>query len=161
MTEKPTPSPPAGEQPRQTPEEPSQQAELPPVTAERNQDYHCTEDGSLARILDPVSEREQIFSAKEVDAPAVISARPKPGYTREARSNGIQGVVILRVVLSSAGKISRVRVMRRLPFGLTENAIRSACKIEFKPARKYSQPVSQWLPLEYAFRLADSSIFGP
>jgi len=55
----------------------------------------------------------------------------------------------------------RVRVVRGLPGGLTENGIKAACKIEFKPALKAGQPVSQWLNVEYVFRLADSSIFKP
>jgi hypothetical protein len=50
-------------------------------------------------------------------------------------------------------------VVRRLPYGLTENAIRVACKIKFKPAMKDGVQVSQWLNVEYAFRLADSSIY--
>jgi hypothetical protein len=52
-------------------------------------------------------------------------------------------------------------VVRRLPYGLTENAIRAACEIKFKPAMKGGQPVAQWVSLQYAFRLAESSIFGP
>ena len=44
---------------------------------------------------------------------------------------------------------------------LTENAIRAACGIKFKPAMKAGKEVSQWVTLQYAFRLANSSIFGP
>ncbi len=155
------PAPAANERPEPTPEMSAQQDESLAVTAERNQDYRCTEDGSLVRIVDPPSESEHIFLAKEVDTPVVVKARPNPSYSKEARTNGVQGFVILRLVLSSDGGISRVRVVRRLPFGLTENAIKVACKIEFKPALKNGQPVSQWLQIEYAFRLANSSIYGP
>ena len=59
------------------------------------------------------------------------------------------------------GKIDRVRVVRRLPYGLTENAILAACEIKFKAATKAGQPVAQWLTVQYGFRLAESSIFGP
>ena len=151
----PTPSP--------TPEATSSpNASLPPraqVTAERDEDYRCTEDGTLAHLLD----REQAggFSPKEVDVKAQVTAKPEPAYTREARRVGVQGVVVLRVLLLADGKIDRVRVVRRLPFGLTENAIRAACEIKAKPAMKAGKEVSQWITLEYAFRLANSSIFGP
>lgn len=133
----------------------------PPVTAERNQDYRCTDDGTLARIIEDETEQGSVLSSKEVDSRAEIIRKPKPGYTRDARRIGVQGYVILKVVLSSKGKIDRVRVVRGLPAGLTENAIRAACKLEFRPARKASQPVSQWLNVEYVFRLADSSIVQP
>ena len=44
--------------------------------------------------------------------------------------------MVLKVLLLADGKLDRVRVVRRLPYGLTENAIRAACEIKFKPAMK-------------------------
>jgi protein TonB len=135
---------------------------LPPrsqVTAEKDQDYRCTDDGTLAHLLD----HEQVagYTAKEVDVKAEITAKPDPLYTREARRVGVEGFVVLKVLLLGDGKLDRVRVVRRLPYGLTENAIRAACGIKFKPAMKGGQPAPQWVTVEYAFRLASSSIFGP
>ena len=151
--------------PEQTVNEPKPKTpprdEPPPVTAEKNRDYRCTEDGSLAIILEDDTTEGHILSAKEVDARVEITDKPKPSYTKEARRNGIQGFVVLKVLLAGRGKISRIRVVKGLPAGLTENAIRAACKIEFKPAVKDGQPVSQWVTAEYVFRLADSSIFTP
>lgn len=135
--------------------------EPPPVTAEKNEEYRCSEDGSLARIIDTEDIGEPVLSARDVDVRAVINSKPKPSYTKEARRLGIQGFVTLRVLLSARGKIDRVRVLKGLRAGLTENAIRSACKMGFKPALKNGQPAAQWLTAEYVFRLADSSIFSP
>jgi len=135
--------------------------EPPPVTAEKNQDYRCSEDGSLDRILDTEDIGEFVVSGKEADTRAVITGKPKPTYTKEARRNGIQGFVTLKVLLSGRGKVARIRIVKGLPAGLTENAIRAACKIEFKPAMKAGQPVAEWVTAEYVFRLADSSIFTP
>lgn len=143
-------------------EKPSPASSLPPrsqVTAERDEDYRCTDDGTLAHLLDPPEVAG--FSPKEVDVKAEITSKPDPVYTREARRAGVQGVVLLKVLLLGDGKLDRVRVVRRLPYGLTENAIRAACAIKFKPATKAGKPVSQWVTLQYAFRLANSSIFGP
>jgi TonB family protein len=140
---------------------PSTSDDQPPVTAEKGQDYRCSEDGSLARILEADDLGELVVSPKDVDVRAVITAKPKPSYTKEARRNGIQGFVTLKVLLSARSKIARVRVIKGLPAGLTENAIRAACKMQFKPARKEGQAVAQWLTAEYVFRLADSSIFSP
>lgn len=130
------------------------------ATAERGQDYRCTDDGSLARILD-AEINERVLSSKQVDSRVVITAKPAPSYTKEARRKGVQGFVTLKLLLSGNGKVSRVRIVRGLPAGLSENAIRAACKIKFKPAMKDGEPVSQWVTVEYVFRLADSSIFGP
>ena len=69
--------------------------------------------------------------------------------------------MILKVALSATGTTSHVRVLRGLPFGLTESAIKAACKLEFKPAIKDGQSVSQWVTAEYVFRFPDSRLFRP
>jgi|KBSSwiStaDraftv2_1062776.scaffolds.fasta_scaffold80975_2 TonB family protein len=153
----PTPLPPPEVKPS-----PSPTPSLPPkanVTAEKDQDYRCTADGTLTLILDHGEVAG--FTPKEVDTKAEITARPEPRYTREARKLGVQGVVTLKVLLAADAKIDRVRVVRRLPYGLTENAILAACEIKFKPAMKAGKEVSQWTTVQYGFLLANSSIFGP
>jgi TonB family protein len=135
--------------------------DLPRVTAEKNEEYRCTDDGTLARIIDTEDIGEFVVSGKEADTRVVINSKPKPSYTKEARRMGIQGFVVLRLLLSGRAKVGRIRVVKGLPAGLTENAIRAACRMEFKPAMKGGRPVAQWVVAEYVFRLADSSIFSP
>ena len=130
------------------------------VIVEMNKDYRCVSDGGPERILGS-EEVEEIASTKEIDSRAEMRRKPRPAYTKEARRLRIQGFVTLRVLLSASGKISRVRVMKGLRAGLTENAIRAACRIEFKPAIRTGQPVAQWVTAEYVFRFADSFIFAP
>jgi len=130
------------------------------VRVEMNKDYRCVSDGGPERILGS-EEVEEIASIKEIDSRAEMRRKPRPAYTKEARRLRIQGFVTLRVLLSASGKISRVRVMKGLQAGLTENAIRAACRIEFKPAIRTGQPVAQWVTAEYVFRFADSFIFAP
>jgi periplasmic protein TonB len=157
------PSSPATPTPKETPAVPAPTPPTPamaPVTAEKNEDYRCTTDGSLARILES-DEGEKAYLPKEVDSKALIRVQPEPKYTREARRVGVQGYVILKALLSAKGDIARVRVVRPLPFGLTENAISAACEIKFNPATKNGSAVSQWVTLQYTFRLARSSILGP
>lgn len=129
-----------------------------PVTAQKSEAYRCTDDGSLAVI--PPSEAEEKVEKEKPDTPAQILSKPTPSYTKEARRLGVQGQVILKVLLSSEARISRIRVHRGLPAGLTENAIHAACKIRFKPAFKNGVAVSRWLTVEYAFRLSQPSIFS-
>ncbi len=115
----------------------------------------------MDRILETDDIGELVIPAKDADERATLTGKPKPSYTKEARRNGIQGFVTLKVLLSARGKVSRIRIVKGLPAGLTENAIRAACKIEFKPAMKSGAPVAVWVTAEYVFRLADSSIFTP
>jgi protein TonB len=129
-----------------------------PVSAQKNEDYRCTDDGSLASI--PPTEAEEEVEKEKPDTPAQILSKPTPSYTKEARRLGVQGQVILKVLLSSQAGISRIRVHRGLPAGLTENAIHAACKIKFKPALKNGVAVSRWVTVEYAFRVSQPSIFS-
>ncbi|MDQ5844316.1 MAG: energy transducer TonB [Acidobacteriota bacterium] len=155
-----TPVPPPAEakeiEPKPAPTDQARQ-----VTAEKNEDYGCTDDGSLGRILDTGTGDERMFTSKQVDIRVIIISKPQPSYTKEARRNRIQGFVSLKVLLSANGQVSRIRIVKGLPAGLTESAIRAACKIKFKPAMKDGENVSQWVIAEYIFRLVDSSIFGP
>ena len=154
-------TPPPAPTPQVTPS-PSPTPSLPTasqVTAEKDQEYRCTTDGTLAHLL----EKSDVvtFSAKEVDTKAEVTAKPEPRYTSEARRAGVQGIVILKLLLLPDGKIDRVKVVKRLPYGLTENSIRVACQVKFKPAMKDGKPVAQWVAIEYGFMLSGSSIFGP
>ena len=128
---------------------------------EKPQDFRCGKDGSHMRILENEVGTEDVLSAKMVDTRVIFRSKPKPGYTLEARRNRKQGFVILKLALSASGTVSRLRVLRGLPFGLTESAIKAACKLEFNPAIKDGQFVSQWVTAEYVFRLPDSRLFRP
>lgn len=132
-----------------------------PLLNGKYHDYRCTKGGSHHAILEAEDGTENVLSSKMVDTRAVFRSKPKPGYTMEARRNRKQGFVILKVALSATGTISRVRVLRGLPFGLTESAIKAACKLQFNPATKDGQSVSQWVTAEYVFRLPDSRLFRP
>src|ERR1041385_3541136 len=83
----------------------------PQVTAEKNQDYRCSDDGTLAHLIDD-PDSVKAFQPKEVDVRAEITARPDPKYTQEARRAGVQGIVRLKVLLSAEDKVERIRVLR-------------------------------------------------
>src|SRR5882724_8437773 len=104
------PTPSQEQKPVEAPLKAPSTEQAPQVTAEKNQDYRCTDDGTLARILESESGNDKGFLPKEVDTRAVIISKPNPKYTREARRMGVQGNVVLKVLLSSKEGIDRVRV---------------------------------------------------
>ena len=63
------------------------------------------------------------------------------------------GTVVLKVVCSSTGQVTNIRIVQELPYGLTERAIVAAKKIKFIPAMKDGRYVSMWMQLEYNFNL--------
>jgi protein TonB len=84
----------------------------------------------------------------------VLLNQPRPFYTEEARRNKVQGVVRVRILIETSGAVKEVVVTRGLPDGLSEQAIRAAYQMRFKPAMKSGQPVSYWLSnVEVEFNL--------
>ncbi len=91
---------------------------------------------------------------EEVIVRAVIRSKPNPDYPRGARRYGVQGVVKLRIILGSDGRVrDKMEVLEGLPYGITEEAMKAALRIEFEPARRDGRPVSQYVTVIYHFRL--------
>jgi TonB family protein len=93
------------------------------------------------------------FRQTEVTRKAVITFKPEPGFTEDARKNNVTGVVRLRAILSSGGGVTGISVVKGLPDGLTEKAIAAARQIRFTPAEKDGHAVSQYIVLEYNFNI--------
>jgi TonB family protein len=95
----------------------------------------------------------EIYTGREVTRKAVVLSRPAPSYPKGARRNGTHGVVRIRMVLAASGKVENVTVVRGLPDGLSEEAIKAALKIKFEPALKDGVKVSQYVVVEYNFNV--------
>ncbi len=77
----------------------------------------------------------------------------KARYTEQARTNRVQGTVVVSAVFTADGRITSIRVTRGLPDGLDEEAIKALHKFRFTPAMKNGQPVSARMSLEFTFSL--------
>jgi TonB family protein len=93
------------------------------------------------------------FKLNDVSVRALITFKPEPGFTEEARKNNVTGTVRLRAVLSASGEVSNISVIKGLPDGLTEKAMQAARQIKFRPAQKDGRTVSQYVVLEYNFNI--------
>jgi TonB family protein len=82
-----------------------------------------------------------------------ILYKEKAKYTESARENGIYGTVVLSVVFEADGTLTRMKVIRDLPYGLAAQAMTAAEKIRFQPAIKDGNPVSVRGNLEFTFNL--------
>jgi TonB family protein len=95
----------------------------------------------------------RVFSGKDVTSKARILEKPEPQYTEAARKNQITGTVVIKAIFSSAGQVTNIVAVSKLPDGLTEKAIAAARQIRFIPATKDGRPVSMYMQLEYNFNL--------
>lgn len=86
-------------------------------------------------------------------APIEILEKPQAQYTSEARENGTQGTVRLKVVMFASGRIGSITPVTRLRDGLTEQAIEAAKGIKFKPAMVNGVQISKTVTVDYAFSI--------
>jgi TonB family protein len=96
---------------------------------------------------------DPIYEFAEVTRRAKIKRLKEPSYTEEARAKRVEGTVVLTAVLCRNGKVTDIQVIQALPHGLTENTIETTRRIEFEPAEKNGETVSQRFRRECTFRL--------
>ncbi len=82
-----------------------------------------------------------------------IYFQPRAAYTDNARKNGVQGVVRLKVIFSENGGIGAISVVSGLAEGLTEQSIAAARKIVFIPLSSENKTLPVSKIVEYRFTL--------
>lgn len=87
-------------------------------------------------------------------APPRVVRDVKPHYTSEAMRAGVQGAVVMDVVVAPTGTVSDVRVTRSLdPGGLDDEAIKAMRAWTFAPGTVEGQPVAVMVTVEMTFSL--------
>jgi protein TonB len=76
-----------------------------------------------------------------------------PDYTDRARRAGLEGEVLLEMVVTAEGTVTDVRVLQRLGSGLDERAIAAVQQWQFSPARRHGVPVAVLVEVAVEFRL--------
>ncbi len=82
-----------------------------------------------------------------------IISKPGVAYTDLARFYNLSGVVQLRITFLPSGEIGTITAIKKLPFGLTNNAINAARRIQFVPPTKEGIPYSETKVVEYGFTI--------
>jgi TonB family protein len=77
----------------------------------------------------------------------------KPDYTEEARQHGVEGEVVLEIVVSRAGSVGDVRLVSGLGHGLNERAMAAVRQWRFAPAQRRGAPVDVLAEVAVEFRL--------
>jgi len=90
-----------------------------------------------------------IYRPTDVTQMAQITSRIEVAYTDEARTNNVEGKLVLQAFLCGNGIVSDIAVEQPLPYGLTERAIEAMKKIQFQPALYESKPVSVMVKQEF------------
>ena len=97
-----------------------------------------------------------IWVAREVTdegIPPKAIVRVLPEYTDQAKKARIQGVVILKLVISETGEVAVDEVMKGLSHGLTKQAVAAVRQWTFEPARRHGIPVASYWIETLSFQL--------
>jgi protein TonB len=97
------------------------------------------------------SERPIILRAG-ITPPQVIH-RVLPAYTEPARRARTEGMVILEAIIDTSGRVTAVRVLRSLPFGLEQSAVEAVRQWRYRPALLNGRPQSVYFTLTVHFDL--------
>src|SRR3984885_4563394 len=106
---------------------------------------------ALALVAAGMRDAQEI---SRVRPPAILS-KVEPQYSEEARKAGLQGTVLLKIIVDPAGKPMDPRVLRGLGLGLDEKAIEAVSNWQFQPGAKDGQAVPAQARIEVNFRLLD------
>jgi len=88
----------------------------------------------------------------DVKAP-VVTKRVDPEYADMARKARVDGVVIVEAVITKNGDVEEVKVLKGLPFGLSERAVEAVKQWKFKPGTLNGDPVDVIFNLTVNFKL--------
>jgi TonB family protein len=94
----------------------------------------------LLLLVAVVANAQPYHVGDDVKAPVAIH-RVEPLYPDEARQARISGIVILETTIDRNGVIRDVRVLKPLPFGLSQAAVDAVKQWSFKPGTKNGEPV--------------------
>ncbi|HEU4394312.1 MAG TPA: TonB family protein [Planctomycetota bacterium] len=86
------------------------------------------------------------------EQPPIPVVRPDPKYPEWAREAGIEGRVVLHVLVDRDGSVVQVRVIQAVN-GLTDAAREALLRWTFRPATSGGRPVAVWVVVPVVFRL--------
>lgn len=96
----------------------------------------------------------------DYDTPPVPVQHPMPVYPERLRKTGIQGVVVLEVIVLKDGSVGDARITKSLmsgPEGLDEVALLTIRQWKFKPALYNKKPVKAKVTVPMSFSLTSSN----
>jgi protein TonB len=112
---------------------------------------------SVVPIVGPVPPADEAATGVkqyggDISEPLIIS-KHDPAYTELARTDMVEGTVMVSLVVDEHGVPQHVRLARGLGDGLDEKAIEAVKQDRFKPAMENDKPVAVFMYLPVDFKL--------
>ena len=101
-----------------------------------------TEPGDKAPALAKPKPLAAPAPVHEVTEMPVMKGQCRGEYTEEARRVGVEGVVVLDLIVGLDGRTREIKVLQGLGHGLDEAAVEALRSCQFKPGRKGNEAVA-------------------
>lgn len=105
-----------------------------------------------AEDLIPIEEYEEPIVNDNLDSPPKLLSKFTFKYPHVAKKDSISGEVVLRILVSNTGAVSKVEVEKSIP-PLDSAAIDAVSKLRFKPAKKFGMPTDVWVRVPLNFEI--------
>ena len=160
----PEPEPPVFKMDPQKPEPlPTPQADIAAPRMEIEFNTALT-TGPQLPALPPLPKAAKTVNASSLGAPRpgklsldrwpMITARVPPPYPYYARRRGIQGTVMVRLLVGKDGKVHKSEIVKAKPAGVFEDTVlRTVGRWSFSPALKKGRPITAWVETSIKFEL--------
>jgi TonB family protein len=102
---------------------------------------------------DSASAADKVFAAEELDEHPTVLSRPPLEYPDSLRHAGIEGRILLRVIVDTLGRPdpTSLQVLESADSGLVAAAKEFALGTTFRPGRRHGQAVRSWVKLPVVF----------
>jgi periplasmic protein TonB len=95
-----------------------------------------------------------VFESYELDSPPEPVVKVPPVYPYQAREQGTEGVVQVRLLVRPDGSVGQVLIVAARPEGIFEEAVRQAVpRWKFEPGKVDGQAVAAWVVTAVHFKL--------
>lgn len=113
------------------------------------------ERDALEEMIARVTDEEGIFIVPTVPATLLEEAQVRNSvrYPARARRAGVEGRVIVRMIVNEQGKIERPDVVEGIGFGCDEEVLRVLNEAVFQPASFNGKPVKSWYMFSLVFSM--------
>lgn len=108
-------------------------------------------EGDSRELLDDISE-DTVMSEATVDSKPRVMQRAEIEYPSDAAKEGIQGYVVVHLLVGKDGSVQLAKVLEAEPQGVFEAAVLNSIRDwRFTPAKYKGEPVQVWVKQKISF----------
>lgn len=105
------------------------------------------------KAADPASVRPMPVPLYELDSQPTVIGEVRIPYPEDARSRGIEGTVVLSVLVDETGRVRSVKILSGPGGALDQAAAKAVEGVRFRPAMRRGQAVAAQITYRYTFLL--------